>query len=645
MNRAELKFLQGTQASALVFSGISISLPIHLDGYTQDTQVSPLVLSQIDDDLCAVAAGAMYVAQTAVDLGITAVVQDGGSEDAGKIADTYYSVASLAYALVIESQNVRDALSAQTITPADAAKTIAEYGARLWNPAVIVDGVSGNPFAPYLDPSAEIAPVEFLSSEAIAGTLARIGADSTLQTWLAASADSITKTVSIPTSLAPVADPFDPNLLKVLTTSEGQSDANLARQVAASNLALLNPLAMGSGDLMAPTQIQAHMFKNLVVAGANQVAAGLLPSFANGNVIALTRQRAGGAPCLISVGQMVLEDQTSPFSSICMTQSNFGVFVRAEFIPGSDQLVNPDDPYLYIAQMKVTWTAGQTQLGGGFPVRPFDIYCTRDQEGAFTITPPDPLGNVTTGEEVRTVLVEEGAPIVCVAFRGSTYLDRSYAGQFHATQRVTPRATSTVVMPTLATFTATLSSTATHTPVATSTATPTLAPTLTPRTLAALVNPGFESGFVGWSEDPATFQYGGESVAESGEAYSGQQSRKLFLRWGGSHIIQRIETDLPAGSHISLSAWVKMPSPGEQSNKWFTLELVAGGADGGSQSLFVDQMTALPDWSQLTVGPLTTNSQVVWVEVHAYTTKGDGSYQDFDKPVWVDDFQLSVQLP
>lgn len=158
-----------------------------------------------------------------------------------------------------------------------------------------------------------------------------------------------------------------------------------------------------------------------------------------------------------------------------------------------------------------------------------------------------------------------------------------------------------------------------------------------------LINPGFEDGILGWAEDPVQFEWGGESVAETGVAHTGGQSRKLWLRWGGSNIGQRVLVELPAESQVSLTAWVMMPFPGEKTNKWFTLTLVTGAADGQQDMLFVDQMNALPNWTQLSVGPLITRFPVNWIEVRAQTNKGDGSNRGYNKPVWVDDFELSIQ--
>jgi hypothetical protein len=160
----------------------------------------------------------------------------------------------------------------------------------------------------------------------------------------------------------------------------------------------------------------------------------------------------------------------------------------------------------------------------------------------------------------------------------------------------------------------------------------------------ALVNPGFEDGILGWTDVNSTC--GSKSDADNGEAHSGAQSRKLYLRFCGSVIYQRASGSLPQGSSATLKAWVKMPFPGDQANKWFRLSLILGGADSSQTAqAFVDQFDALPDWTQLTVGPLVADFPVTWIEVMAQSDKGGGADQAYDKPVWVDDFELVTQTP
>jgi hypothetical protein len=266
LNRAELKFISDAKAT---------SLNQRLPGLALLALFEP---DPLDDDLREIAARAMMVAQTASTLGLTMVAQDGGSDAAGQTADQYYSIARLGYALVIEAQNLREGLPAGRVARADAISIIAEYGARLWNPAVTDPGVKGNPFLPNAKDATMVAPTQFLSASAVAQLKTQMGAGKTVQTWLATSQEVVTKTVMLPAPHVPVSNPFDPNLRKTLTTASGQSDADRARQVAAVQLTLL------TAPSAAPTQIQFAAFKSVSIADANQVAAGNVPSFASGKV-------------------------------------------------------------------------------------------------------------------------------------------------------------------------------------------------------------------------------------------------------------------------------------------------------------------------------------------------------------------------
>jgi hypothetical protein len=173
---------------------------------------------------------------------------------------------------------------------------------------------------------------------------------------------------------------------------------------------------------------------------------------------------------------------------------------------------------------------------------------------------------------------------------------------------------------------------------------PTAGAALIPATGApVLVNPGFEDGIVGWTD--INSNCGSKSDADNSEAHSGSQSRKLYLRFCGSYIFQRASGTLPSGSSLTLKAWVKMPSAGDAANKWFRLGLMIGGAGGQTANVYVDQYNPLPNWTQLTVGPLVAGFPVAWVEVIAQSDRGGGADQAYDKPLWVDDFSLETKTP
>jgi len=158
-----------------------------------------------------------------------------------------------------------------------------------------------------------------------------------------------------------------------------------------------------------------------------------------------------------------------------------------------------------------------------------------------------------------------------------------------------------------------------------------------------LVNPGFEDGIDGWTDINSTCN--SRSDADNTEAHSGTQSRKLYLRYCGSYITQHVIGSLPTGSSLTLKAWVKMPFAGDKANKYFTLNLVLGSASGQTSKVSLDQFDAISDWTQLTVGPVVATFPVAWVEVIAETDKGGGNNTGYDKPVWVDDFELVTQAP
>ena len=165
--------------------------------------------------------------------------------------------------------------------------------------------------------------------------------------------------------------------------------------------------------------------------------------------------------------------------------------------------------------------------------------------------------------------------------------------------------------------------------------------------LPVLKNPGFEDGFNFWSELPGALQYGGQSVDEDVVAYTGGHSRKLFLRYGGSYIIQRMPLDppLPVDSLLTLSVSVRMPYGGTPSNKIFQLELVAGDAGSRQMKTTAEFPGPYPDWTPLMITLTITDFPASWVEVHAMTNHGDGLYKNFDRPVYVDDFTLVIDLP
>jgi hypothetical protein len=86
-----------------------------------------------------------------------------------------------------------------------------------------------------------------------------------------------------------------------------------------------------------------------------------------------------------------------------------------------------------------------------------------------------------------------------------------------------------------------------------------------------------------------------------------------------------------------------MPEEGSKTNKCFTFEMLLGN-NSGQQELHTSdvQCAALPDWTQLGILVSSTSFPISWVEIHIMSNKGDGTYQGFDKPVYVDDLTLGL---
>jgi nucleoside phosphorylase len=164
-----------------------------------------------------------------------------------------------------------------------------------------------------------------------------------------------------------------------------------------------------------------------------------------------------------------------------------------------------------------------------------------------------------------------------------------------------------------------------------------------------IVNPGFEDGFGGWEEDSSVInseQAASRSVDDTTAAHSGTHSRKLFLREGGSYIKQIVKLKNPLSAHcqIRLGVYVRMPFRGGSANKWFTLMLITyGGSSDQVDYAQTEQFDTSVEWTKVTAQTEQLNYPIHKLEIHAFTTKGGGAHKGFDKPVWVDDFNLEYR--
>ncbi len=228
---------------------------------------------QVDKDLRQVAASAMKVGLLADRLAQTLALQENGSDGSAVLVEPYTATAQLAYAQVIEAQNLRDELANGTLTRTDAVQRAAEYGARLWN-AIVMEGeaeASGsrsNPFLKDVRNANEIAPVVFLSDEATRQLEAEMG-ETVTRLWLAATQSGSRRIISVPAPKHEVGF-ADERLLQRLTNAEEQRNGDRARQAA------LAQLDRGAAEILGARQVEVPL-RTVVVAG--QDATGELPFF------------------------------------------------------------------------------------------------------------------------------------------------------------------------------------------------------------------------------------------------------------------------------------------------------------------------------------------------------------------------------
>ena len=277
LNRAELQFIADAKAA------LAKENPGRLPGRALPLLADPKS-DKLDLDLRTIAARAIKVGQVAEELGQTMVAQDNASENAQKLASQYTDVAQIAYALVIEAHNLRDQLKAGTLKRAQAVNTIAEYGARLWNPQVTGLDAAAKPSTSALNPFIKdianlgsIAAVKYLKPNAAQQFSTQMG-NKTPVLWIARSKDAPGKTLTIPAAAAPVAGRFDPALLQKLTDPAEQMDADRARAVAAARL---DPVGAGSGNQNAAKQLPITL-ATMVTADKDIITELIVPAMEGG---------------------------------------------------------------------------------------------------------------------------------------------------------------------------------------------------------------------------------------------------------------------------------------------------------------------------------------------------------------------------
>ena len=444
LNRAELKSIHGSQV-------------FHPNGsrFSLARQYSRTAIFQMENNLMEVAARAMQIAQVAEDLSGTAAAQNEGSAAAAKTAEQYASIARLSYALVIEAQNLREGIKNGTLSPVTANNVLAEYGAQLWNPAVTENGKRENPFLPYVVNQNNILPTQFLNNDAAEQLKKAKKSATTPLSWLATSNEMINKVVVLPATASTGSSPYNKEVLKDLTTINGQVDAERARQVAAVHLKMMT----AAGESSSPQQAQIPVFKSAAVADASQIAADSIPTYPEGRATMMAKSMSGEdlvdnlyvlsgqAPPEIEGQTPVKETEPMVVISITSAQEKSRIKDRSGYLG-------------VFYDIKVSWTSR-------FISPSFSIGCV----GGTSVNVSGPSGIIST-TAFNFVQTNNDVEIYCRAYRRTT-LDCPLA-QTSLLIRVEG---NTVDTPT---FTQTSTVTPTPTPTPTHTVTLTKVPTWTP---------------------------------------------------------------------------------------------------------------------------------------------------------------------
>ncbi len=277
MNQAQLKFIRDMRAFSSNGRLPGLAIPL----FQKATALT-------DQDLKDLAGKAMDVAILADQLGEMSGKQNKGSAPAAQSADAFYAIARNAFSLALDTQNVRGALNSGLIPGRQAIDVVAQYGVQLWNNAVTDGNTPGNPFNAQTKNGGE--PPSFLNPGAASQVQSQATSDNS-SIWIAQSSTQTTRTINVPAAQSPVSNPFDPNVLKALTTADGQSDGNQAQQVAAANLQQLGAKSTSS-DPSQSAQLQVPT-NSVAVSGNDQIKAGNLPSFKAGNATVVSKNSAG----------------------------------------------------------------------------------------------------------------------------------------------------------------------------------------------------------------------------------------------------------------------------------------------------------------------------------------------------------------
>ncbi|MGB8646708.1 MAG: hypothetical protein WCF84_15820 [Anaerolineae bacterium] len=346
LNRAELKFLQDTRNMSHLspYRGIGLALP---------QAIAPNV-TLLDGDLREMAASAMRAGGIARALGWTAAAQEGDSGAVRRLSAQYFGIARTSYAFVVEAQNMRDELNRGDYKVAEWNNRVAEYGLRLWNPAVQTgptQAAPSNPFLSYQSKPVSALPKQ-MESQAETALKQQLGAGTVLRSWVAASKETVQLDLVIPPPVHPVSAPLDAALNQQMTSAAGQSQGDIARQVAAAQLASMSPdpaspsgtlkVSAPAGMVIARPDLGEQALPPFWFEGGLLSALTLIGGDGNEGIVLALVQSAAGTPRVEA--QVPVKPDPKPAIALTIEQTNMrynGAY--------------PDAPYEI--EVAVTWTA------------------------------------------------------------------------------------------------------------------------------------------------------------------------------------------------------------------------------------------------------------------------------------------------
>ena len=128
---------------------------------------------------------------------------------------------------------------------------------------------------------------------------------------------------------------------------------------------------------------------------------------------------------------------------------------------------------------------------------------------------------------------------------------------------------------------------------------------------------------------------------DTGVRYKELPSIKLLQRIGSGGLTEHIDVPLPAGTQVTVGAWVLSPRGGGAVNKYFGLSV---GSGDGASSADTSVLAASPEWQSPILSMRVANA-CRGLNVSIGTGAGLGTYHGTDWATWVSDVFVGIDMP